>query len=338
MISKLMRLYKRSHGLRQICNIAVYIAHSACTIHLLNLPDKNAKRDIVHGVKHLEEIAEGWLGARRSLAIISVLAAKWNVQLPDEAAIVLSRTDDKFGTVLGDIQSPSSQTSVGRHGPTMQPPAKPHVQVREQPGQVLANDLLGVNQPSVAAQHLSQAIPIQSQAGVAAHTNSDAFQPPPLDANSMRARQYPSAATTPATPRVRSWASGNTTRQGASPSDMFGGVEQLIRDSQDWAYRDQAQLATGFENWNQTDMDPATWKTSPDATSGNVSIPAVNGRQQLPNGVALPYAASEGYGLQTTSPQQLQNVNDTSGMATWLNSMTAFNNMAGTYNEDEWYQ
>ena len=59
MISKLMRLYKRSHGLRQICNIAVYIVHSACTIHLLNLPDKNARRDIVHGVKHLEEIAEG---------------------------------------------------------------------------------------------------------------------------------------------------------------------------------------------------------------------------------------------------------------------------------------
>ena len=50
-----MRLYKRSHGLRQICNIAVYILHTACTIHLLNLPDKNARRDITHGVKHLEE-------------------------------------------------------------------------------------------------------------------------------------------------------------------------------------------------------------------------------------------------------------------------------------------
>lgn len=36
-ISKLARLYKRSYGLRQICNIAVYILHAACTIHLLNL-------------------------------------------------------------------------------------------------------------------------------------------------------------------------------------------------------------------------------------------------------------------------------------------------------------
>jgi len=30
---------------------------------------------------------------------------------------------------------------------------------------------------------------------------------------------------------------------------MFGGVEQLLRDSQDWVFQDQAQLATGFENW-----------------------------------------------------------------------------------------
>lgn len=97
MISKLLRLYKRSHGLRQICNICVYIAHSACTIHLLNLPEKNAKRDIIHGIKHLEEIAEGWLCARRTLGILSVLTKRWKVDLPDEAAAVLARTDEKFG-------------------------------------------------------------------------------------------------------------------------------------------------------------------------------------------------------------------------------------------------
>lgn len=94
------------HGLRQICNIAVYIVHSACTIHLLNLPDKNARRDIVHGVKHLEEIAEGWLCARRTLSILSMLARKWKVDLPDEAAAVLARTDSRFGRYASE--SPSS--------------------------------------------------------------------------------------------------------------------------------------------------------------------------------------------------------------------------------------
>ncbi|KAI9727901.1 MAG: hypothetical protein M1828_005306 [Chrysothrix sp. TS-e1954] len=98
-ISKLLRLYKRSYGLRQICNIVVYIAHSASTIHLLNLPDKNAKRDIVHGVKHLEEIAEGWLCARRTLCVLSDQSHKWNIELPEEAASVLARTDAKYGPV-----------------------------------------------------------------------------------------------------------------------------------------------------------------------------------------------------------------------------------------------
>ena len=79
-ISKLMRLYKKLYNLRQICNIAVYMLHSACTIHLLNLPEKTAKRDIIHGVKHLEEIAEDWLCGRRALSILSVLVRKWNVR------------------------------------------------------------------------------------------------------------------------------------------------------------------------------------------------------------------------------------------------------------------
>ncbi|KAI1173876.1 fungal-specific transcription factor domain-containing protein [Nemania sp. FL0916] len=112
-ISKLMRLYKKIYNLRQICNIAVYMLHSACTIHLLNLPEKTAKRDIIHGVKHLEEIAEDWLCGRRALSIISVLSRKWVVELPDEAAQVLRRTDERWGTFnTSDVPSPRSQITV----------------------------------------------------------------------------------------------------------------------------------------------------------------------------------------------------------------------------------
>lgn len=108
-ISKLMRLYKKSWDLRQICNIAVYMTHSACTIHMLNLPEKTAKRDITHGVKHLEEMAEYWPSSRRTLSIISVLARKWNVELPDEAAATLQRTDEKYGSFnTADVQTPQS--------------------------------------------------------------------------------------------------------------------------------------------------------------------------------------------------------------------------------------
>ncbi|KAL2023035.1 hypothetical protein VTK56DRAFT_3945 [Thermocarpiscus australiensis] len=107
-ISKLMRLYKKLYDLRQICNIAVYMVHSACMIHMLNLPEKTAKRDITHGVKHLEEIAEDWLCARRTLSILSVLARKWKVELPEEAALALQRTDEKYGTFsTADVPSPN---------------------------------------------------------------------------------------------------------------------------------------------------------------------------------------------------------------------------------------
>lgn len=124
-ISKLMRLYKKTYNLRQICNIAVYMIHSAVTIHMLNLPEKTAKRDVIHGIKHLEEIAEDWLCARRTLSIISVLARKWGVDLPDEAAAVLQRTDEKYGS-FSTADVPSPNRSVGSMvATTPSPPSYP---------------------------------------------------------------------------------------------------------------------------------------------------------------------------------------------------------------------
>ena len=111
-ISKLMRLYKKSYGLRQICNIVVYILHSACTIHLLNLPEKTARRDITHGVKQLEEIAEAWLCARRALRVLSVQVRRWDIDLPEEAATVLKRTDEKFGAITSTLPKSSSMQSA----------------------------------------------------------------------------------------------------------------------------------------------------------------------------------------------------------------------------------
>lgn len=119
MISKLLRIYKRTYGVRQICNIAVYIAHSACTIHLLSLPEKNAVREIVQGIKYLEEIAESWLCARRTLAILDTVAHRWKIALPDEAVKILQRTKFKFrkyweGEVVDSPKTPRNlQTNTG---------------------------------------------------------------------------------------------------------------------------------------------------------------------------------------------------------------------------------
>ncbi|KAJ6139626.1 hypothetical protein N7471_006112 [Penicillium samsonianum] len=125
-VSKLLRIYKRGYGLKQICNIAVYIAHTACTVHLLNLPDKNAQRDVIHGLKNLEEMAEGWLCARRTLRILDISANKWQVELPPEAISIFERTHNKWGSWGSWDQATSPSTSDDYPiAPVLQPPTTP---------------------------------------------------------------------------------------------------------------------------------------------------------------------------------------------------------------------
>lgn len=116
-ISKLLRFYKRRYGLKQICNVAGYFVHSACTIHLLSLTDsatasaqastspKGAARDIVQGVQALEDMGTCWLVARRSLVIIDRLVRRWGIEVPEEAVKVLVRARDRDAKRFGLVES-----------------------------------------------------------------------------------------------------------------------------------------------------------------------------------------------------------------------------------------
>lgn len=333
MISKLMRLYKRSHGLRQICNLAVYIIHSAATIHLLNLPDKNAKRDIAYGVKHLEEIAEGWLCARRTLAILSILARKWNVQLPEEAATVLARTDAKFGSYASDIQSPPQRQASENPINTTQLATRGWQNPATMPATSTASSFF-INPTAAAA-------PLQATNGSVAtalvRPQSSTHSLSPNDAKGLPAKQYPGAAPTPQAQtqgHTRDTGSRGTTAA-ASPSDMFGGVEQLIRDSQDWVYRDQAQIASGFGNWGGAGLDMDAW-----GMNGLIGGSGVNNDLVASTNMSIPAMTSTGYASTPVQGQQDQMTNCANGcgngygMSTWLNGVNPYN----SYNEEEWYQ
>lgn len=124
--SKYLRFYKRRYGLRQICNVAGYFIHSACTIHLLHLSQKTARRDIAQGLRSLEEIGECWLVARRALVIIGVLVKRWHIELPEEAENVLQRCwpeGRRFGLaaevqkVLGIPDASTPAASTGAESP-----------------------------------------------------------------------------------------------------------------------------------------------------------------------------------------------------------------------------
>jgi len=316
MISKLMRLYKRSHGLRQIVNFAIYVVHSACTIHLLNLPEKTARRDIIHGVKHLEEMAEGWLVARRTLSVLSMQAKKWKVELPDEAAAVLGKADAKFGIeptaetpvsppqVVPSPFSSSDSSSLPRQvlpapqvqmdwlqqqqsgpgvGESMQIYGPDNVATTSFMGNIAQNDF---SFPATVSTPWAQQLQMQSTAAAppvpqdysprshgpspnrqatlkrtsTGHTIGQSLQPQegasaqsmletplmqPPTSTPQRAMAQPRRPTVP-----RSLTHGNAP---AVSSDMFGGVEALLREGQEWWMKDQSHdLASGFGNWHNS--------------------------------------------------------------------------------------
>lgn len=286
-----MRLYKRTYGLRQICNIAVYMVHSACTIHLLNLPEKTAKRDIAHGVKHLEEIAEDWLCARRTLSILSVLAKQWGIELPEDANAVLKRTDAKFG-VFSTADVPSPKSDVTSPMPMASPP--------RQLQRMDAATYYGMpgNSHISMPNSISNAIPsynITQLQGISPvpspRANGGALSLPPDEAMQMSTpyeRRHYNMAPPPAAGQnsaISSGTSTSTTLTGkTSQSTMFGGVDALV-ENQDWWLRDQVDFAADFGSWHGNDImeglsngsAPGAGPFLPSGPRDNVGLGPANG-------------------------------------------------------------
>lgn len=66
----------------------------------------------------------------------------------------------------------------------------------------------------------------------------------------------------------------STITAAGSPSALFGGVDQLLRDSQDWWLRDQSQLAMGFEQWP---MPEADWLAAASTSAGTLTNGGADG-------------------------------------------------------------
>lgn len=267
MISKLLRLYRRFHGLRQICNICVYIAHSACTIHLLNLPEKNAKRDIVHGVKHLEEIAEGWLCARRTLRILSDLSKRWKVELPEEAAAVLLRANQKFGTC-----NEMTTSKFTRHdtAPLLEHQTSSANQVSSSL-QPYAMDLANMATPQFFGIPSMNENSVINNNGLVTHSY-DIRSLPPTDYNALycqRTQHHPgtpqSSLTGPSTPASTQaqQSTDGTVTPCISSSHLLGLADQSLQEGLDRIYSGQVPLALESENWNlQSSDEIASWFAS----------------------------------------------------------------------------
>ena len=291
-ISKLFRLYKRTHGLRQICNIAIYIAHTACTIHLLNLPDKNAKRDIIHGVKQIEEMGDCWTAARRTLRVLHLCAEKWKVELPEEAEAAFARASVRWGLVMRapSPNTPPSSLNQGYGQLNAQPMSDMMAQnARRQHEQQKYEQQVPFNLGSSMAQMypgLSAGLAPSPAATVDTRRSSGNMSLPPQNANDLSRGGNKIRPSTKLTPeqqaawnvhQARLSSGAGTSNTVAAKADqtrnaakLFGGVNSLLEESQDWWFKDQAQLAMGFDNWNAPTQDWFGYDTSYANTSNDI--------------------------------------------------------------------
>lgn len=289
MISKLLRLYKRTHGLRQICNIVVYISHSASTVHLLNLPDKNAARDLVHGLKHLEEIGEGWLCARRTLGILQTVAGRWKIELPEEADKTLQRAKEKFGVLNSPDReaTPKADNSMPPPPTPMQPLPPPITKPKAEPN---------VNQHLNPANGISSngffpnTAPLASPMPVPDMPHLDGIltmPPPPTNDFNTKSRQH--SYVMPQT-QQEMWNQSQAPQappvQQTSPTMLFGGVDSLMQD-QEWWLRDSNQM---FANWNGMEQEAAMQGNAGfDNATGNMGygdgVYGINGAGMNGNGL-----------------------------------------------------
>ncbi|KAI9883388.1 MAG: hypothetical protein M1823_004856 [Watsoniomyces obsoletus] len=249
-ISKLLRLYKRSFGLRySIVNLAVYIAHSACTIHLLNIPDPIAKRDIVYGVRHLEEMADGWPAANRTLRILNILAHRWQITLPDEAAAVLERV---------------SHTEHGRDESSS--PNVPELLARPRD----ANAIPAPPGPAIV-------LPIPM--GPVNISTARAAMDPPTDLN-IPARYPPPRQYPPMEVLCRPGGvvAGPNTSSIPMTSALFGSMAGIAQDTSappthDWWLREPSDI---FSHWNSSHSGPPLTDVQDDAGMAPATAPAAS--------------------------------------------------------------
>ncbi|GLA36786.1 hypothetical protein AnigIFM63309_003221 [Aspergillus niger] len=277
-ISKLLRMYKRTYGFKQICNVAVYMAHTALTVHLLNLPEKNAQRDVIHGLRHLEEMGESWLCARRTLRILEISANKWHVELPAEATATFEQTHAKWGSWGSWDQAispppseesppaPTMHHSVADPNSVLYPQAGRLMGSHEHGGPVMQSPPTSVGSmgfshttgppipPSVSAVRAAQrSLNVQLAQGATRLpeptylrpvTNAyNQFQPVPVAQQEV---WYG-----PDEEQIRAFTTGQNipATTTSSPITPFDGPENLVEESQDWWSREPSAMTFGMDHW-----------------------------------------------------------------------------------------
>ena len=248
----------------------------ACTVHVLNLPDKLAARDLVYGLGHLEEIAESWLCARRTLGILRSVARRWNVELPEAARKTFEKTEAKYGAYFkphDHALSPKTESHI-----SSALPAQPVVSLLPDSKQVTQAGFSSyLGRPSYTGvtngNYLPNTTTLHKTPPPVIPRLEDAMSLPPQGAEELkrisRQHHYVLPQTASLSDQLNGhqqqqengmWNSqtngdaGNSGRMTGSrpPPMLFGGVDSLIHD-QDWWFTDSHQMIGDWNNHDHRD-------------------------------------------------------------------------------------
>lgn len=194
--------------------------------------------------------------------------------MPEEAEMVYTRIKNKWGLTPG-APSPMSPGTLANL--TQQTTSQP------------ISDLMSQNIQQQQSQALRQMSIAQYQTGLSApmasspadtnpsrRTSGGMSQPPSSgaelsrDAHRIRASTYLTQAQQDAwnahQARLEATAASTKMQGTAEPNaaKLFGGVDSLMEETQDWFFKDQNALAVGFENWGGGGGGSGDAETAPD--------------------------------------------------------------------------
>ncbi len=85
--ASLLSTYRQTYGLRRVTVLMAHITLSSSIIHLLNLPNPSASRNLSLSISSLRELSTAHAFATRCVHIITSLATQWNISLPVEISL-----------------------------------------------------------------------------------------------------------------------------------------------------------------------------------------------------------------------------------------------------------
>jgi len=207
------------------------------------MPEKGAVRDVVHGLSHLEEIAEGWLCASRTIEIISQLATKWDKSLPDTARGVIAKNQAVHKAYLGirrgsdqapsrDRKSPSAKH--GQHPVALASDTDTFTNTLGSPTTDTMMRFANISAPSYLSR--TQPVPYSNKSSGQQGKHYDA-----LMTSGGYANDQPS-------PKSLVELAKN------SPIPMSIVYDPASGETYEWWLREHAGLETGFDNWSGMDF------------------------------------------------------------------------------------